>query len=1073
MISNTTLRSPTYAGNGATTTFPTTFQFLDGSDLFVQTINATSNAITTLALNTDYTVTGGGFDVSGGGSVVLNTALASGYNLIITHGEDLTQTTELLEGEAFPAQTFEERLDYITLGLHQLQDEINFAPKLPTYSTLGPITFPDGGASKEGYVLRYNAVDGTTLEAVTPSTALGSAGSPGMGTVTSVSGVSNQISVTNATSTPIVGIANTYPGQASITTLGTITVGTWQGTPIGAAYLPQDLATNASPTFLKISCTGVAGSGGTLNGQQLFLGNSTIGVGSLVLSDGNAGGFAVTIQPVSHSLTASYTFNLPSSPYAANDVLLVNSDGVTTSWGLLNLAQNVTGNLSVQNLNSGVGASSTTFLRGDGTWAVPPGTVSPDGITEGIYGALGGYVGSLKIKTVGTITTGTWNGSTIAANFGGTGNTSYTTGDILYASNSTTLSKLSGASGVLLGAVSAAPSYGLVALGSMVSGNLTVSHLNGGALASSSTFWRGDGTWATPASVTIFTQGTNSIVGAGPIGIGIIPYAGNGNYSIASEGTAGGRNVWGIGSATGGYVDGATISYMLASDLYFKHMAVEAQNPIWLPGGVGFQGKIGDVVTFAYLDFAGSYGRKTNGNNGTSNWYLVSYQTNDGTSFKTFRDNQTQQTPVIDPALVALINNKTGGVTAVTGTSNRITSTGGATPQIDISASYVGQSSITTIGTLSAGSVPLSLTTGNLPTTQLNSGTSASNSTFWRGDGVWATPAGGGGGGVTQGLLSASVSQPPIVYTLSSGMPVGQFQQVNIPTNARRVDIIAFSAGGGGGGGSRQAAATGSGSGGGGGGGSGCGIIMSLAPSSINYAPLFVSVGTGGAGGNAVTSSINTVGTVGSAGGSTIISLSPQTGDYIVTLGGGGGSGAAAAGATGGSGGAAGTQTNGPYIGLASITSIAGVAGAQGASNGNSPVPGTTTMTLISGGGAGGAGMGGGGVAGAVTLPTSTAFRTGSSIAGTASNGTGAQTATAGTTGSFQSNPFFWSFGGAGGGGAGSTTGTTGTAFGGAGGQGYFASGGGGGGAAVAPASCTSGAGGTGGDGYVRIVITI
>lgn len=64
-----------------------------------------------------------------------------------------------------------------------------------------------------------------------------------------------------------------------------------------------------------------------------------------------------------------------------------------------------------------------------------------------------------------------------------------------------------------------------------------------------------------------------------------------------------------------------------------------------------------------------------------------------------------------------------GTVTDVTGTTNRITSTGGTTPAIDISPSYVGQSSITTLGTVvtgawngSAVSVPYG-GTGNTSTT--------------------------------------------------------------------------------------------------------------------------------------------------------------------------------------------------------------------------------------------------------------------------------------------------------------------------------------------------------------------
>lgn len=70
----------------------------------------------------------------------------------------------------------------------------------------------------------------------------------------------------------------------------------------------------------------------------------------------------------------------------------------------------------------------------------------------------------------------------------------------------------------------------------------------------------------------------------------------------------------------------------------------------------------------------------------------------------------------------------TGTVTSVTGTTNRITSTGGTTPSIDISASYVGQASITTIGTLSTGSIPYSLLTGT-PSSLPPSGTAGGDLT--------------------------------------------------------------------------------------------------------------------------------------------------------------------------------------------------------------------------------------------------------------------------------------------------------------------------------------------------------
>ena len=61
------------------------------------------------------------------------------------------------------------------------------------------------------------------------------------------------------------------------------------------------------------------------------------------------------------------------------------------------------------------------------------------------------YVGQSSITTLGTISTGTWSGTTIATNKGGTGLTSYTLGDLLYSSATNTLSALpAGTSGQVL-----------------------------------------------------------------------------------------------------------------------------------------------------------------------------------------------------------------------------------------------------------------------------------------------------------------------------------------------------------------------------------------------------------------------------------------------------------------------------------------------------------------------------------------------------------------------------------------------------------------------------------------------
>jgi len=155
-ISNTT-NKVIYQGDGSTTEFPFSFRIFDETDLVVSLYEIATGIETELTLNSDYTVTING---DNGGTVIMVTAPSSSHKLIIKRILPLTQETDYVEGDPFPAESHERALDKLTMITQQLNEQLDRTVKVDITQTSVNTTLPIPDALK---FLRWNS-DASKLE---------------------------------------------------------------------------------------------------------------------------------------------------------------------------------------------------------------------------------------------------------------------------------------------------------------------------------------------------------------------------------------------------------------------------------------------------------------------------------------------------------------------------------------------------------------------------------------------------------------------------------------------------------------------------------------------------------------------------------------------------------------------------------------------------------------------------------------------------------------------------------------------------------------------------------------------